>query len=171
MLEDRLLSFLKNEDGYLITYPMNVTVITSGFLMLTYRLFMEMKVPEKWSLFLSFAAAGCLLFLFILWGIRDYYGAESTLMVVGGILSIGALAEIGVYRLAEYIWKVPKSGIVLAWITAICIIVPCLRWVTSDAYEGVIITISFDPDGGISIQKTVLPKVPEEENKNAVTDP
>lgn len=171
MLKDRLLSFPENEDGYTDdTYPMNVMTAVVTSMMLVYHLTRKvMKIPGRWSLFISFMAAGFLLFLFVLWGIRDYFRTETILYIVEGVLAIGMLAGMAVCRVAEYIWKVPESGVVLAWITTICIIVPWLRWLFHFMNEGVIITIGSDPDEDISIQESVLTKAPEKES--AVSDP
>lgn len=156
MIKRYIASFMKNEDGYVVTYPMDVMIAMGASMMLAYHLTRKvMKIPERWSVFLSLAVTGFVLFLFILWGIRDYYRAEIMLRSVEGVLSIGVLAGMAVYRVAEYIWKIPKSGMIPAWITAICIIVPWLRYVFR----------YFEQNGDIDVQGKASAHTPE----NAVT--
>ena len=159
MLKDRILSFLEDEDGYVVTYPMDVMIAMGASMMLVYHLTRKvMKIPGRWSVFLSLTVTGFVLFLFILWGIRDYYRAEIMLRSVEGVLSVGALAGIVVYRVAEYIWKVPEAGTVPACITAVCIIIPWLRYVFR----------YFEQNGDADVQESVLTKTPEKEG--AVSD-
>lgn len=130
MLKDRLLSFLENEDGHVDYEPM--MAIFNGITALYVVLLIETYIYGKSEVCTSpaYIVGVCVAFASLIWFTKNPEVAD-TEYVIMFVLTLGVIAGLLIYMIAERVWKMPEAGIVPAWIMALYVIAMIFRYLLS----------------------------------------